>query len=1109
MNELERADAEARECAIDPHRSILLQAPAGSGKTSVLTQRFLRLLCTVDEPGAILAITFTRKAAAEMRSRVTRALRGQIGADDPCAAELRSLSHAAVRHAAARGWNLAQNPATLRIQTIDSFTYWLASQLPIAARAGGTLRVTETPHELYRRAARRTLLAAEGAAVLGADTELLFERLDNQWNHVERLLADMLGQRAHWLRYVLQTEPGELCARVNASLANIIRGQLAAAREHLPRALRLAAQALPGVGPLGSEPTHLSAWKRLAASTMTGGRWRARLTEELLGSGYAQRAAREALKACIAELRAVPGSAEMLLAVTALPAAALSEPEEAAIAALSRVLERAALELHAEFAAQGRVDYTYVTGAAREALMDAGLPTELALRTGLALTHILVDEFQDTSLAQFQLLETLTAAWQEGDGRTLFIVGDPMQSIYRFRDAEVGLFITAREHGIGNIRLIPLRLMRNFRAAPQLVAWTNGVFTQVFPAADELRAGAIAFSAAVAARLAVQASAPADAVVQLRLFPGDRMAEARAIAARITELRRRDREASVAVLVAAHAHAVAIVNALRTVGVEVLGVDLVPLAERPIVRDLVQLARALHDLGDRSAWLAVLRAPWCGASLATLTALSGPEESQLIWEALADSTRLARCAPADLVRVTRVREVLTGALERRDSGPAADWLEATWVQLGAPDAYPRTELQDARIFFTALAERAAAFEWRGPEDFEALLQDLHSGTETAGANPVQIMTIHRAKGLEFDHVFVPGLDRGVGAGERALLRWIDLPRERGESDLIVAPAASIGGEGEGELSSFLAGLLTMRAAHERKRLMYVAATRARQTLHLSGAPRVRSGGRLDPEPRTLLACLWPALAERFEVQAAAPPPAATRAPVLPLRRLSDAWRAPDMPPAAQLPHLPLERASIEPPEFSWVGETQRHIGTVVHALLARLADAPSLPTREQLEAQREALLRQLRREGVPERERAQAADLVMTALARTLADERGRWILGAGHREAHSELALTGLAAGRLRSVVIDRSFVDHTGTRWVIDYKTSRHEGGGLESFLDQEMQRYQAQLSTYVALTRALGPQPVRAALYFPLLGAFRECQNVPARENGRLPEASGEPR
>ena len=1091
---LEREDGEARQRAIDPGRSILLQAPAGSGKTTVLTQRFLRLLATVDEPGAILAITFTRKAAAEMRSRVTRALRGEIAADEPCARELDELAEAARRHARSRGVSLGHDPGALRIQTIDSFTYWLASQLPIAARAGGALNVTETPQDLYRHAARRTLLAAEDDPALGADTGLLFERLDNQWGLVERLLGEMLEKRAHWLRYVLDSHPGELCARVNASLDDIVRERLSRISQLVPRPLRLAAEGLPGVGALGEDPANLGAWKRLAASTLTRGHWRQRLTVRGLGALYEAETARAALRSCIDALRRVDGLAELLASVAALPAPTLTESDQAAIAALSRLLGRAALELHAEFAESGRVDYTYVTGAARAALAEAGLPTDLALRTGLALQHILVDEFQDTSLAQFQLLEALTAAWDESDGRTLFIVGDPMQSIYRFRDAEVGLFLRARDHGIGNVRLTPLRLTRNFRATRALVSWTNEVFARVLPASDDLRAGAIAFSASVAAPSPGGGANPPQAAVQLRLFPGDPQAEAAAIAARIVGLRRADPEAHVAVLVAAHAHAVPIVTALRAAGVDIRGVDLVPLAERPIVRDLVQLTRALYDLGDRGAWLAVLRAPWCGASLAALTALSSLDESPVIWESLNDSARLARCPPGDLARLVRVREVLARALEERTEGPVADWLEATWVQLGAPDAYPATDLPDARALLSALAERAAASEWLGPEDFDALLRDLYSDTGAGGANPVQIMTIHRAKGLEFDHVLVPALDRTVGTPERPLLRWIDLPRESGPSDLLVAPAPSIDEEEGGEMSSFLGRLLATRNTHERARLMYVAATRARETLYLSGAPARRADGRVTPGSRTLLACLWPALAERFEPAAAAAAPMGRPAAtppgrLVPLRRLRDGWRPPELPPAARLPYLPLGRTSLDPPEFSWVGETQRHVGTVVHALLARLASSAPLPTPEDLEGWRGIAVRRLERAGVPDREQGAAAEQVLTALARTIADERGRWMLGAGHREAASELAVTGLAGGRLRSVVIDRCFVDETGTRWVIDYKTSRHEGGGLESFLEQELERYRAQLSTYVALAQALGPEPVRAALYFPLLGEFRE--------------------
>src|SRR5262249_30887422 len=131
----------------------------------------------------------------------------------------------------------------------------------------------------------------------------------------------------------------------------------------------------------------------------------------------------------------------------------------------------------------------------------------------------------------------------------------------------------------------------------------------------------------------------------------------------------------------------------------------------------------------------------------------------------------------------------------------------------------------------------------------------------------------------------------------------------------------------------------------------------------------------------------------------------------------------------------------------------------------------------------------LRRHGVPESDLPRATATVMEALTRTVGSNRGRWIFSAEHREAQSEWALTGIAGGRLTNVVIDRSFVDRDGTRWVIDFKTSRHEGGGLEAFLEQEMARYRAQLETYVALAGEIEKGPVRAALYFPLLDVFRE--------------------
>ena len=110
---------------------------------------------------------------------------------------------------------------------------------------------------------------------------------------------------------------------------------------------------------------------------------------------------------------------------------------------------------------------------------------------------------------------------------------------------------------------------------------------------------------------------------------------------------------------------------------------------------------------------------------------------------------------------------------------------------------------------------------------------------------------------------------------------------------------------------------------------------------------------------------------------------------------------------------------------------------------------------------------------MPHERRDAAAARVLQAVTRTLADERGRWLLRASHRDAQSELALTGVLDRDLVNVVIDRTFVDDIGTRWIVDYKTSSHEGAGLDEFLNRERERYQAQLERYARIVRAIeGP-------------------------------------
>jgi ATP-dependent helicase/nuclease subunit A len=1056
------ADARAREAAIDPTRSIVLQAPAGSGKTTVLTERFIGLLATVDEPEEILAVTFTRKAAAAMRARIV----GALGKHPPASARVRA-------------WDLASNPGRLRIQTIDSFNFWLASQLPVSAKAGGTLSVDDRPQELYARAARAALVEGEEDERIAPDIELLFERLDNRWNNVEELLALMLEKRAHWLRHVTGPDPAALRARMTGSLEDLIGESLASAHAKLPPGLAAELEGLLGMAGLGADARDLPAWQQLAAGVLTEkDTWRR--VQNATAPG------RRALASAIGRLSAVPGLLESLQQIKCLPPAVLDAEDARALDALARVLQRGAAHLQLEFSAAGRVDHTYVAGAAREALAHEREPTDLALKAGLSLRHILVDEFQDISLGQFALLEALTIGWEEGDGRTLFVVGDPMQSIYQFREAEVGLFLRIRDQGIGALRLQRLHLTRNFRAVAPLIDFANARFARLLADSDDVRTSAVSFTPSLATR-----AAGAGAAVELSWFaPEDRAGEAQAIAAQIAALKRRSPAATIAVLVNARPHAGPIAAALGAAGVGFVGVKIVPLAELSVIRDLLALTRALHHLGDRAAWLAVLRAPWCGATLATLVELSQRNDPLLLAEALADESRLARCTPEERARLVRVRDVLARALAARAYAPLAEWLESTWVQLGGCDAYSVAELNHARAFFTAIAEQAASGNWHGPEDLGVLLRQLFA-TEDTHDNPVQIMTIHHAKGLEFDHVFVPCLERGVNPGREPLMRWLDLPKSGGGSDLLVAPVPRTGAKEGGALGRYIKQLMKTRRENEQLRLLYVASTRARETLHLSAAPPLKADGTLAPRAGTLLARFMPALEADELAGCTAAPEASPPRTERPLQRLHGAWCPVALCAAPAWPRLPIERQSLESLEFSWVGETARHVGTVVHAALERFAQRAALPDGAEISADRERYRRQLARHGVPRADLDAAAGRVIEALTRTCSDERGRWILSSAHREAASELALTGIAFGRLQSVIIDRSFIDEHGVRWVIDFKTSSHAGGDTEAFLERELERYRAQLESHSQLARALGPEPVRAALYLPLLGAFRELR------------------
>ena len=688
------ADQAQRDLALDPARSCIVQAPAGSGKTTLLVSRFLNLLKIAKKPEEVLAITFTRKAAAEMRKRALAQLPDAGG-----------IAH------------------RLRIMTIDAFSASLTRQVPVLARFGAQPAIVEDASGYYRVAAVATLRNFGNPNVAR-----LLSHLDNNVPAAADLLAILLARREQWLR--------------NAGLPPSRKELEAALQSERNRLLQRAQRLQPGAS------------EEFAAGVLTRKfTWRVKnKTAQVLASRPDAEAVRGALAALLS-----------------LPPPAYADAQWEALEAILALLLPATKELFLTFSANNQVDFTQVAEAAVHALGSAEDPSELLLSLDQKISHVLVDEFQDTSRSQWQLLERLTSGWQPGDGRTVFLVGDPMQSIYRFRQAEVSLYLRARREGLGGVALEPLALTTNFRSQSGAVSWFNETFPRVLPPAEEESSGAVPYAPSTPHHPVL----PGPAVTWHGFF--DRRQEAQ----RVLQLVR-EAIGKTAILVRNRNHLDEIVPALKAADFRFRAVEIDALGEKQIVQDLYALTRALVHPADRVAWLAILRAPWVGLSLSDFSLYFENKSSQTVWELIQDVPSLER-----------FRSVLRPALENRLRGTLRDRVEGAWLALGGPACVEdATDLEDAAIYLDELERLEEAGDLPDLAVLEEKLEKLWALPDVgAGPDAVEIMTIHKAKGLEWDTVIVPGLDRPPRTSERNLFVWKELstssPRKRGDRKSVV------------------------------------------------------------------------------------------------------------------------------------------------------------------------------------------------------------------------------------------------------------------------------------------------------------------------------------
>ncbi len=870
-------DAAARAFAVDPANNVVLEASAGTGKTTVLVSRYVNLLRAGVDPSNILAITFTRQAAAEMRDRIIRQLRRL--ADGPPGDR-------------GRWRGLRDRLGDVAVSTIDAFCLSLLREFPLEADLDpgfGMTDETEAPR-LVQQALDRTLAACGAVAADDVAVAMVLARLGP--GRVRTALAHLLERRLvapAALQRFLMAAPrgltaGGACRDAAARLSRLLGGVDGGLERFLadgpvahPR-FRALARALPGLAdPAGSEPEALRpSLDRVREYFLTAaGRPRRRFAPYRADQCRSPAAWR---RHCALARSLAPAVAEAL--------AALDRDLNVVLArGVQRMFAIAVTEYERELAARSVLDFSGVLARALDLLRRMDEFAQSRYRLESRYHHLLVDEFQDTSRAQWELVSLLVQSWGEGFGLvhdapappSVFVVGDRKQSIYGFRDAETAVI----EDAASSIRAlrpegeVRRAISHSFRAAPALLAFVNDLFGAV-EKTDRPRDGfryderdRFPLEADAAGR---EAAAAADA--PLGVVSADSLEESAArVAGEVARLldgavvrdrdegtHRRAAPSDVAILFRSRETHREFQAALEARGIPACVYKGLGFFDADEIKDCRALIRFLADPASELRAAALLRSRLVGLTDRALAGLAGhlaeslrPEGPEPLFERL-DALdrdlllRLRASVPAWLAAVDRTSpaELLDRIL--------ADCAYAFELQ-GPRLVQARENLKKLRGLVRRVQNRGFVTMARIADHLDRLSGDVSNAVVDA-FEAVNLMTVHAAKGLEFPVVFLVELARGAGGPPPPVRVVAD--RGDGEPSVSVAPFRSAADRDRRD-----------RELEESKRLLYVAATRARDRLYLSAT---LTGGAIQPGAGSLAAVMPPALLTELAAGAATAAP---------------------------------------------------------------------------------------------------------------------------------------------------------------------------------------------------------------------------------------------
>lgn len=1114
------ADSQARISALDVSRSFIVQAPAGSGKTELLIQRYLALLSTVNNPEEIIAITFTKKAAAEIQLRVLKALQANRIKDKPSELhELKTyeLAGSVLNKSSALNWNLIENPKRMRIQTLDSLNVSISSISPLTSSKDFSNIVTGAElKKIYKSAALSTLDWLSEKGVFQIATSNILMHVDNNTQLYTRYLIQMLETRDQWLPFIgagLLSSEESLTIRktLERNLKEVCVDHLNETKKQLSlnnysgliELLSFAGTNMLGlkdnenlISNLSSitklpppETQYISIWRGIANILLTQNGIFRKTVDKRHGFPKDNKKKKEEMREMLDKMASNKLLENLLYRVSSLPPTQYTNDQWQILLALFRLLPLAVSELNRLFHEQSVTDYIDIAINSAKVLGDVESPSDIALFLDYQIKHLLIDEMQDTSISQCKILEKITAGWEKGDGRTLFFVGDPMQSIYRFRNAEVGQFLLIQKYGFADIELNTILLRQNFRSGANLVNWFNKVFPNTFSSKDDPMKGAISYEKSVPLeKYAGKGECRIHAI-----FGAKKNAEAEKGCNLIEKILNENPDDQVAVLVRGRTQLPHLLAKLRLANIPYKAIEIDKLTDLPEIIDLLSLTRAAVHQGDRLSWLSLLRAPWVGLNWCDLHALVLNENKKTVWELLQDKNRLKSLSSEGQESIARVMKCLKLLVLPRRTQSLRDLIERVWFLIGGPGTLPdKSAIENIYRYFDILSSQEYAGTLYDIGELESIL-DLER-VSSDEASRLQIMTMHRAKGLQFDHVLLYGLGRQSGKDKKQVLAWLDIPSHDGVEKKIISPVSSRVEINNDPIHNFIEITKNEKAHNEQARLLYVACTRAKKSLHIMGNTLINKNKDEVKPARTdsLLNLLWPSVKDDFKAQYKNiqfndewDEQVKWTTPML--KRFKSPWKLKNIQPLSEIDKLKKETDIEKGNKYYWVGDNARIAGILIHRWLQIIVEkkyfSDELLKDKKIYSLTKRWLNEL---NIKDSNAKIITSRVLSALRLMVNDKKGQWILNG---KGYTELSLSGSIDGKIESIIIDRIRIDNEDNHWIIDYKTSSHEGSDLCGFIQAECKRYLPQLKRYASIYSNWSGKTVKCGLYFPLLGEFIE--------------------